>query len=184
MWLLPPGRALIRTVLIVLSVAVGAALYTIWQIKQDVDAVAARCTLDPGPQSTLIYDSKDRLISSLYKEHRIPVTLEEMSEPLVHAVLVTEDRRYYEHHGIDGRRIGGALIANLRGGRIVEGGSTITRRCVPGAFLDRSRTYAPQARAAWLAYRLESQSSNRAIPQPYLNHGYFGDGYYSVQPAL
>src|SRR5687767_11075166 len=91
MWLLPPGRALIRTVLIVLSVAVGAALYQIWQIKQDVDAVAARFALDPGPQSTLIFDSKDQLISALYKEHRIPVTLEEMSEPLLDAVLVTEE---------------------------------------------------------------------------------------------
>ena len=74
-------RALIRTLVIALSIAAGAALYTVWQIKQDVDAVAARFTLDPGPQSTLIYDSKDRLISALYKEHRVPVTLEEMSDP-------------------------------------------------------------------------------------------------------
>ena len=84
-------HAVIRTLLIALSIAAGAALYSIWEIKQDVDAVAARFTLDPGPQSTLIYDSKDRLISSLYKEHRIPVTLEEMSEPLLDAVLVTEE---------------------------------------------------------------------------------------------
>jgi len=183
MWLLPPGRALIRTVLIVLSVAAGAALYQIWQIKQDVDAVAARFALDPGPQSTLIFDSKDQLISALYKEHRIPVNLEEMSEPLVQAVLVTEDRRFYEHGGVDGRRIAGALIANLRRGRIVEGGSTITQQFVRGAFLDRSRTYSRKVREAWLARRLESKFSKRAILQAYLNHVYFGDGYYGVQAA-
>jgi 1A family penicillin-binding protein len=183
MWLLPPGRALVRTVLIVLSVAAGAALYQIWQIKQDVDAVAARFALDPGPQSTLIFDSKDQLISALYKEHRIPVNLEEMSEPLVQAVLVTEDRRFYEHGGVDGRRIAGALIANLRRGRIVEGGSTITQQFVRGAFLDRSRTYSRKVREAWLARRLESKFSKRAILQAYLNHVYFGDGYYGVQAA-
>ena len=176
-------RALIRTLLIALSIAAGATLYSIWQIKQDVDAVAARFTLDPGPQSTLVYDSKDRLISALYKEHRIPVNLEEMSEPLVHAVLVTEDRRYYDHHGVDSRRIAGALVANLRRGRIVEGGSTITQQFVRGAFLDRSRTYARKAREAWLAHRLESKFSKRAILQAYLNHVYFGDGYYGVQAA-
>src|SRR5687768_6118205 len=176
-------HAVIRTLLIALSIAAGAALYSIWEIKQDVDAVAARFTLDPGPQSTLIYDSKDRIISSLYREHRIPVTLEEMSEPLVHAVLVTEDRRFYEHRGVDTRRIAGSLIANLRRGRIVQGGSTITQQFVRGAFLDRSRTYSRKIREAWLAHRLESKFSKRAILQAYLNHVYLGDGYYGVQAA-
>jgi 1A family penicillin-binding protein len=178
-----PRRALVRTLLIALSIAAGAVLYTIWQIRQDVDAVAARFTLDPGPQSTLIYDSKDRLISALYKEHRIPVTLEEMSEPLVHAVIATEDRRYYDHHGVDGRRIASAMVANLRRGRIVQGGSTITQQFVRGAFLSRTRTYARKVREAWLAYRLESKFSKRAILQAYLNHVYLGDGYYGVQAA-
>ena len=63
----------IRIVAIVLSLAAGVVFYEIWQIKRDVDAVASHIALDPGPQSTLIYDSKDRLISALYREHRIPV---------------------------------------------------------------------------------------------------------------
>jgi penicillin-binding protein 1A len=169
--------------MIALSIAAGAALYTIWQIKQDVDAVAARFTLDPGPQSTLIYDSKDRLISALYREHRLPVTLEEMSDPLVHAVIATEDARFHDHHGVDGRRIVAAMIANLRRGRIVQGGSTITQQFVRGAFLHRNRTYSRKVREAWLAYRLESKFSKRAILQAYLNHVYLGDGYYGVQAA-
>src|SRR5688572_26922287 len=176
-------RALIRMLVIALSFATGVVLYEIWQIKRDVDAVAERFSIDPGPQSTLIYDSKDRLISALYREHRIPVSLEEMSEPLVNAVLATEDRRYYDHHGVDLRRIGASMIANVRRGRIVQGGSTITQQFVRGAFLDRSRTYGRKAREAWLAYRLESKFSKRAILQAYLNHVYFGDGYYGVQAA-
>jgi penicillin-binding protein 1A len=166
-----------------LSFATGVALYEIWQIKQDVDAVAERFTIDPGPQSTLIYDSKDRLISALYREHRIPVSLEEMSEPLINAVLATEDRRFYDHNGVDLRRIAGSMIANIRRGRIVQGGSTITQQFVRGAFLDRSRTYHRKIREAWLAHRLETKYSKKAILQAYLNHVYLGDGYYGVQAA-
>ncbi len=176
-------RTLLRTLLVALSIAGGSVLYTIWQIKQDVDEVAARFALDPGPQTTLIYDSKDRMFSALYKEHRIPVTLEEMSDPLVAAVLTTEDRRFYDHHGVDSRRIFGSLVANLRRGRIVQGGSTITQQFVRGAFLDRSKTYARKVREAWLAYRLESKYSKRAILQAYLNHVYLGEGYYGMQAA-
>jgi 1A family penicillin-binding protein len=176
-------RALIRMLVIALSFATGVVLYEIWQIKRDVDAVAERFTIDPGPQSTLIYDSKDRLISALYREHRVPVALEQMSEPLVNAVLATEDKRFYEHSGVDLRRIAGSMLANIRRGRIVQGGSTITQQFVRGAFLDRSRTYSRKVREAWLAHRLESKYSKKAILQAYLNHVYLGDGYYGVQAA-
>ena len=76
-----------------------------------------------------------------------------------------------------------SLVANLRRGRIVQGGSTITQQFVRGAFLDRSKTYARKVREAWLAHRLESKYSKRAILQAYLNHVYLGEGYYGVQAA-
>ncbi len=164
-------------------VGAGAALYAVWQIHKDVDAVSVRFVLDPGPQSTLIFDSKDRPISALYREHRIPVSLEEMSGDLVNAVLVTEDRRFFKHDGVDFRRIAASTLANFRHGRIVQGGSTITQQFVRGAFLDRSRTYARKVREAWLATELETRFSKRAILQAYLNHVYFGDGYYGVEAA-
>ncbi len=180
---LPTRRLLAYTLLIALSLAAAFALYALWGIKQDVDAVAARFKLDPGPQSTLIFDAKGELMSTLYKEHRLPVLLEEMSDELVNAVLVTEDRRFYDHHGVDGRRIAASMIANVRRGRIVQGASTITQQFVRGAFLDRSRTYGRKIREAWLARRLESKYSKRAILQAYLNHVYLGEGYYGVQAA-
>ena len=71
----------------------------------------------------------------------MPVTLEQMSEPLQQAVLAAEDRRFYEHNGVDFRRIGAAMIANFRRGRIVQGASTITQQFVRANVLDRSRTY-------------------------------------------
>ncbi len=94
----------------------------------------------------------------------MPVSLEEMSEPLIQAVLATEDRRFYEHNGVDFRRIGAAMVANLRRGRIVQGASTITQQFVRGAVLDRTKTYSRKFREAWLSHRLEEKFGKHGDP--------------------
>ena len=182
----PPSRlrsVTVQTILIALSIGMSIALVQIWRIKQEVDQSASRLSLEYGPQTTLIYDSKNRVISALYKEHRLPVALEEMSEPLVNAVVAAEDRRFYEHNGIDLRRVSAAMVANFRRGRIVQGASTITQQFVRANVLDRSKTYNRKFREAWLSHRLEEKFGKRAILQAYLNHVYFGEGYYGVQAA-
>jgi 1A family penicillin-binding protein len=176
-------RNALRVVLMLVLVGAGAALYAVWQIHRDVDAVSDRFTLDSGPRSTVLFDSKDRPISALYREHRIPVTLEEISGHLVNAVLVTEDRRFFKHNGIDFRRIAASSLTNFRQGRIVEGGSTITQQFVRGAFLDRAKTYSRKVREAWLAAELETRYGKNQILQAYLNRVYLGDGYYGVEAA-
>lgn len=175
--------AVVTTILIALSVAMGMMLFRIWQVKQEVDVAGARLTLEYGPQTTLIYDSKDRVIASLYREHRMPVMLEQMSDSLINAVIATEDQRFYEHNGVDLRRIAAATVANFRRGRIVQGASTITQQFVRANVLDRSRTYGRKFREAWLSHRLEEKFGKRSILQAYLNHIYLGEGYYGVQAA-
>ena len=175
--------AVIRIFLVVFCVGVGFALFRLWQVKLEVDQIATKLTLEYGPQTTIVYDSKGRVIAALYKENRMPVMLEQMSEPLIQAVLAAEDRRFYEHSGIDIRRIGSALVTNLRRGRIVQGASTITQQVVRGAVLDRNKTYGRKFREAWLSHRLEEKYSKSAILQAYLNHVYFGEGNYGVQAA-
>lgn len=177
------SRFVSRVLLVVLSITAGVTGYTIWQIKADVDQATARLTLNPGPASTVIFDAKDRPISALYKEHRLPVSLEEMSGDLVQAVLTTEDRRFFEHDGVDRRRILASMVANFRKGRVTQGASTITQQFARAAGLDRSRTYSRKLREVWLAQRLEEKFGKKAILQAYLNHVYFGDGYYGVEAA-
>jgi 1A family penicillin-binding protein len=176
-------NAVIRTLLVALSLAMGFVLVRLYQIKQEVDQVDNRLSLEYGPQTTLIYDAKDRVISALYREHRLPVSLELMSQPLQQAVLAAEDRRFYEHNGVDIRRVSAAMLANFRRGRITQGASTITQQFVRANVLDRSRTYGRKIREAWLSHRLEEKFGKKAILQAYLNHVYFGEGYYGVQAA-
>lgn len=182
---LPPRyrSAFISTLLVVASIGMMAILSRLWQIEREVGEMARSLTLDYGPRSTLIYDSKNRVIATLYREHRLPVMLEQIAEPLQHAVLVAEDRRFYEHHGIDLRRMAAAMAVNLRRGRIVQGASTITQQFVRSTTLDRSRTFSRKLREAWLAHLVEEKFGKRAILQAYLNEIYFGEGYYGVEAA-
>src|SRR5687768_7105346 len=114
-------------VLVALCLATGWVVHRLWTFRAEIETLATRLSLDVGPESTLLYDSKNNLISALFEQHRIAVRLEEMSPHLIRAVLVTEDRRFFDHDGVDVRRIIAAFIVNQRAGHIVEGGSTITQ---------------------------------------------------------
>lgn len=105
---------------------------------------------------------------------RIPVRLDEVPGHLVDAILITEDRRFFNHGGIDLYRIAGALIANLRNRRIVEGASTITQQLAKNLFLSRERTLTRKARELLIALILEQNHSKQEILEAYLNIIYFG----------
>jgi 1A family penicillin-binding protein len=107
-------------------------------------------------------------------ERRIPVPLSDMPDHLVQAVLAVEDQRFYQHHGLDIRRIGGALLANVKAGGITQGGSTITQQLAKNLFLSASRTPLRKLREAALALMLELRYDKRTILEAYLNEIYLG----------
>jgi len=107
-------------------------------------------------------------------ELRVPLALDEVSPKLVQAVLAIEDQRFYRHHGLDLWRIGGAFVANLRSGRISQGGSTITQQLAKNLFLTSRRTPLRKLREAAMAAALEMRSPKDAILEAYLNETYLG----------
>jgi penicillin-binding protein 1B len=102
------------------------------------------------------------------------VTPEELPKHLLDALFVVEDRRFHEHHGVDLRRLAGALIANLRAGGVREGGSTITQQLVKNVFLSHERTLTRKLREVWLALRVERAHTKDEILNAYLNTIYLG----------
>jgi penicillin-binding protein 1A len=106
---------------------------------------------------------------------------------MLHAVLAIEDERFFKHHGIDPWRIGGAALANLKHGQIVQGGSTITQQLARKTFLNDGTTswqkWVRKAREVVLAVRLETAFSKDEILTMYLNRIYFGRGYYGIEAA-
>jgi penicillin-binding protein 1B len=105
---------------------------------------------------------------------RVLVRLDDLPRHLVDALLVVEDRRFHEHHGLDLRRLGGALLANLRARRVREGGSTITQQLVKNVFLSHERTVLRKLREIWLALRVERAHTKDEILEAYLNTIYLG----------
>jgi penicillin-binding protein 1B len=105
---------------------------------------------------------------------RVWVRLGELPPHLIDAVLVTEDKRFHAHRGLDLRRTGGALLANVRARRVREGGSTITQQLVKNVFLSHERTVLRKLHEAWLALRVERAHGKDEILEAYLNTIYLG----------
>jgi penicillin-binding protein 1B len=100
--------------------------------------------------------------------------LEQVPPVLVRAILAVEDQRFYEHSGIDVRRIVGAMLANLRAARIVQGASTLTQQLVKNFYLTPERTFRRKLREAAMALLLERDHTKEEILEAYLNEVYLG----------
>jgi penicillin-binding protein 1B len=103
-----------------------------------------------------------------------PVRLAEVPAVLRTAILAVEDERFYEHGGLDPRGVLRALWANVRKGRVVEGGSTITQQLVKSRLLTPERTFSRKLNEAWLSTALEWRYSKDQILEAYLNEIYLG----------
>ena len=164
----------------VATVAGLAFVVGLWTGLPDRDSMDR---LGEMAQATAVYDRRDGLAFTIYKEQRIEVPLGQMSPHLLAATLAVEDQRFYEHRGFDIRRIVGAALANVRSGRVVQGASTITQQLARQSFLTRDRTYRRKLQEVILAGRIERQYSKDRILELYLNKVYFGDGLYGVEAA-
>ena len=111
------------------------------------------------------------------------IGLEALPKRLRQAVLATEDRRFYSHFGVDLFGLARALLANLRAGRIVQGGSTISQQLAKNLFLTPERTLKRKIQELLLAFWLEYQHSKDEILGLYLNRVYLGAGTYGVEAA-
>ncbi len=121
-------------------------------------------------------------LAELAAERREILAFDKIPPQLVHAFLASEDRRFYEHEGLDYRGIGRAVSANLRAGEVAQGGSTITQQ-VANSFLSSERTIQRKIREAILARRIETRFSKREILTLYLNQVFLGHGTYGVAAA-
>jgi len=134
-------------------------------IRDEQGRVQDEALLDPETLGALADDAP---------VDRVLVRLGDLPRHLIDTLLVVEDRRFYEHHGVDLRRLGGALLANLRARGVREGGSTITQQLVKNVFLTRERTLLRKLHEAWLALRVERAHDKNEILEAYLNTIYLG----------
>lgn len=140
--------------------------------------------LDPPRMGGLVFlDHEGRTIARRGAGHGREARVEDLPDYLIDAVLAVEDRRFYDHMGIDLRGTTRALIANLRAGRVVQGGSTITQQLAKNLFLTPERTLTRKVQEMLLAFALEARFSKDEILSLYLDRVYFGAGAWGVEAA-
>ena len=116
-------------------------------------------------------------------KHNDSVALDELPDHLIKAVLATEDRRFYEHFGIDIAGTVRAVVTNARAGGVVQGGSSITQQLAKNLFLSNERTIERKVKEAFLAIWLETRLTKNEIFKLYLDRAYMGGGTFGVNAA-
>ncbi len=115
--------------------------------------------------------------------HKDGVPLDKMPDHVIKAVLATEDRRFFEHYGIDFLGLSRALSENVRANGVVQGGSTITQQLAKNLFLTNERTLERKIKEAFLSVWLEANLSKKEILQLYLDRAYMGGGTFGILAA-
>ncbi|MCF8057990.1 MAG: PBP1A family penicillin-binding protein [Bacteriovoracaceae bacterium] len=129
--------------------------------------------------------SKDgTVLADLGIENREVAKFEEIPRRIIDAFLSAEDDSFYEHTGVDYMGVIRALVANLKAGRVVQGGSTITQQVAKSLLLSRERSITRKIKDFLLAQRIEEKFTKEEILFLYLNQVYLGGGYYGVKSAF
>ena len=132
-----------------------------------------------------IYASDGKTVLAVLRgdESRVIVDSQDIAPVMKQAIVAVEDRRFWEHEGVDLKAVLRAVWADLRNKEVVQGGSTITQQFVKNTYTTRERTISRKLKEAALAWQLEKRWSKDRILTAYLNTIYFGNGAYGVEMA-
>lgn len=133
--------------------------------------------------SITFLDKDGRIIASYGDIYGRSIKFNSLPKNLINAVIVTEDKRFFNHFGIDIKGILRAAYINIKKGRIVQGGSTITQQLAKNLFLTPERSFTRKLHELILSLWLELRFSKKQILSIYLNRVYLGSGTYGVQAA-
>jgi penicillin-binding protein 1A len=159
-----------------------AAIDTVRQIQSEL----------PDPEDALTYTrdgsmtikaADGTVLQQLGPATREALSLDQIPETMINAFIAAEDKKFYEHNGVDYRAIARAALANLSAGEVVEGASTITQQVTRIVFLGQERTLDRKLREALMAHKMENELTKDQILERYLNLVYLGSGAYGVGDA-
>ncbi|MFP4643641.1 MAG: transglycosylase domain-containing protein [Spirochaetales bacterium] len=160
----------ILTMLLVSAASLGIYVYRIIAATPSVEEYESAQSRTSSPGSSGVRPPTD-------------VSIDDVPSSVIHAVVAIEDRRFFQHRGIDLRGIVRAAWENLQAGRIVQGASTITQQLARTRYLSLERTLERKIAEGYLALQLEMRYDKAQILEMYLNSVYFGAGATGVQAA-
>src|SRR5699024_1808039 len=135
-------------------------------------------------ENTVLYDTHGQVIGEESgMENRQPVALEDIAPTFMDALIVTEDQKFYSHHGFDVKRIVGAAISDVKSFSLKQGASTITQQYARNLYLTHDKTWSRKLKEAFYTMRLEHFYSKEEILTGYVNTIYFGHGAHGIEAA-
>lgn len=136
----------------------------------------------PIPSRILSRDGE--VLLEVGKENRVISKFEDIPKKVLNSFLAAEDDNFFNHSGVDYAGILRAFISNIKAGRVVQGGSTITQQVAKSLLLNRERSYTRKIKDLLLAKKIEEKFTKQEILYLYLNQVYLGGGYYGVKAAF
>ena len=164
------------------ALLLGSVLFYLIQIKglPDVSVIE---TMIPD-ETTKIYSSDNVVLAELHlEENRQWVFLKDISPIVPQSIIAVEDSNFYAHHGLDFKGIFRALIADVKAGSFVQGGSTLTQQLARSLFLTQKKSIWRKVEEAILAVQIERKYTKSDILEWYLNQVYWGHNAYGIQSA-
>jgi len=148
------------------------------------DAIEKITDISSQTQTTIVYDTNGVEVAKLHgAENRIRVSYSQIPENLINAFVAIEDERFWQHNGIDPKRIVGAIFRNIQKGSLSEGASTITQQLVRNKYLSFEKTFKRKIQEQYLALQVEKVLTKEQILEEYLNTINLGSGAYGVAAA-
>ncbi len=172
------GYLFLTLMAVLIGGVTGFIVFSVWDLPEVKTLEAYKPSI-----TSRVYSDNNKLLAEFFLENRTPVAFEDIPEMLLKALIVTEDTRFYSHHGLDLRGIARALYRNIRAGKVMEGGSTLSQQLAKILFLTPERSYSRKLKEMTLALRIEQRYTKREILSLYLNQIYFGNGAYGVEAA-
>ncbi len=169
--------ALVLTVIL----SIGT-VYFFYSLVQELPSIESLKDYRPSI-ITRVYADNNELIDEFYLEDRKVVRVTELPKFLIFAFVAAEDARFFQHKGFDLKSILRAFVKNLRAGKIVQGGSTITQQVAKSLFLTPEKSYVRKLKEAILAYRIDKYLKKYEILNLYMNQIYLGHGAYGIEAA-
>jgi len=165
------------------NIALGVGIVALFFAIPAFEDTAGADWLKKEDLAVTFLDSYGQVVGRRGIKHDDSVPIEQMPKYLIDAVIATEDRRFFEHIGIDFVGVFRALMVDAKANGVVQGGSSLTQQLAKNIFLSNERTLTRKVKEAYLALWLEGHLTKREILQLYLDRVYMGGGTFGIQAA-
>lgn len=179
-------KIILRGLFLFLGLGLMGAIFAIGVIvyfSASLPKIESLSDYRPALSSQILSKDGD-ILAEVGREIREVVEMEEVPQVVIDAFLSAEDANFYEHTGVDYYGVLRAAMANLKAGRVVQGGSTITQQVAKSLLLTSERSISRKIKDFLLAQKIEEKFSKDEILYLYLNQVYLGGGYYGVKAAV